>query len=914
MVAPDGNRSAIGRGITTRRALAVERIAFGDGTFGYATDGTPVDCVRLAGLGLIEGWTPELVVSGINHGSNLGDDVTYSGTVAAAMEGLLLGLPAIAVSQQSESREMDFRLGVDFVFDVAARFVARLVEELEEVPLPPSTLLNVNVPGGRAARRRGRAAGQADLPRPAARAGGRWGRPARRTYFIYGTEPGYEDEPGTDLVAVASGHVAVTPVHLDLTHHDGIGPLSTADLARLLAPAAAGGRVTLDTAAGCCEGGGPHQRAEGLSMPARPLRTSRWAPVAVALFCTIILLPILAPPAGAATAKKRCKAGQVALRYVAARHKKPTLLCVRKVAVGRTPAAAAVAVERMVGAGKLLPKSSRKLLSRFPRKLERAFARAREAQVRQGATAKAAASRPGDPVTTSTSSVIAPAADQAGEGTAGSTSTTQTTEGAERSTVRYTHSSTSRHTVFGPKCPDYDGNVVTKLVDVDTDIHAIEQRGKRTIVETEYRDTATVTGGFNDDMALRAPLHLEVELVVVTRTRVEIAATHKVISSSSSDPQRVGLQTEIGESVLKDPAGSLQDPLKVVMDMTLSGGGAVKLEDFAADGGSFFLLMVGTTWFTEIGAMNGFVATLKNMVEFACVSAEAVPSALTLGKGKSGDVTVTVRGLDDHRPLPSNAQDQVRSGDVTIAPLADRDIRGPATGTVFHVTNVGGGKGEVTVGMVSRRGSAPTVAVPITPPGCGASTRAAMLRQAVSCTGKLAGTFSATADLRAGPGGIPVDVTMSGSVVLKPIPSPFPAFPGVVAPTYYGVESGSFHYHASGTLPGGCQLLADGPVDLLFDATNQRANVLTLTAGPPATYTIALAPPMSAMVPGTIAQCPNPDEDHAITWGVSAGVPALIWSPAELALGPNGEAAGTNAGVATGGAAQQTWVWDLQPQ
>jgi 5'-nucleotidase len=239
VVAPDGNRSAVGRGITVRRALAVERLDFGDGTHGFATDGTPVDCVRLANLGLVgTDWRPEVVVSGINHGGNLGDDVTYSGTVAAAMEGLLLGLPAIAVSQQSEKGEMDFLHGEHFVFDHAARFTARVVAELQHVPLPPSTLLNVNVPAG--------------VPHgvEVARLGKRVYRdkldpaegddPAhsRRTYFIYGAEPGYEDEPGTDLVAVAAGKIAVTPMHLDLTHHDGIGPLSTADLARLLAPAA----------------------------------------------------------------------------------------------------------------------------------------------------------------------------------------------------------------------------------------------------------------------------------------------------------------------------------------------------------------------------------------------------------------------------------------------------------------------------------------------------------------------------------------------------------------------------------------------------------------------------------------------------------------------------------------------------
>jgi 5'-nucleotidase len=237
VIAPDGNRSAIGRGITTRRALSVQRVDFGDGTHGFATDGTPVDCVRLASLGLVEDWYPELVVSGINHGANLGDDVTYSGTVAAAMEGLVLGLPAIAVSQQSLKREMDFRLGHRFDFDEAARFTARLVEEVEQVPLPPSTLLNINVPAGdasgvdvaRLGKRiyRDRLESQGDDPAT-----------GRRMFFIYGAEPDFEDEAGTDLAAVAAGRIAVTPLHLDLTHHEGLGPLSEAELQRLLAPAA----------------------------------------------------------------------------------------------------------------------------------------------------------------------------------------------------------------------------------------------------------------------------------------------------------------------------------------------------------------------------------------------------------------------------------------------------------------------------------------------------------------------------------------------------------------------------------------------------------------------------------------------------------------------------------------------------
>src|SRR6478672_305369 len=117
VIAPDGNRSAMARSITTSRPLWVQEVDFEDGTHGYATDGTPVDCVRLANLGLVEGFRAELIVSGINHGANLGDDITYSGTVAAAFEGIVLGLPAIAVSQQSAAREMDFRLSDSFDFE-----------------------------------------------------------------------------------------------------------------------------------------------------------------------------------------------------------------------------------------------------------------------------------------------------------------------------------------------------------------------------------------------------------------------------------------------------------------------------------------------------------------------------------------------------------------------------------------------------------------------------------------------------------------------------------------------------------------------------------------------------------------------------------------------------------------------------
>src|SRR6476646_6861057 len=124
VIAPDSNRSATARSITTRRPLWVEEVEFGDGTSGFATDGTPVDCVRFATLGLI-GFQPELIVSGIKHGANLGDDITYSGTVAAALEGIVLGIPAIAISQQTRRGEMDFHHHGAFNFDSVAAFAAR---------------------------------------------------------------------------------------------------------------------------------------------------------------------------------------------------------------------------------------------------------------------------------------------------------------------------------------------------------------------------------------------------------------------------------------------------------------------------------------------------------------------------------------------------------------------------------------------------------------------------------------------------------------------------------------------------------------------------------------------------------------------------------------------------------------------
>jgi 5'-nucleotidase len=239
VIAPDSNRSATARSITIRHPLWVEEVQFGDGTMGFATDGTPVDCVRFATLGLIE-FEPELIVSGINHGANLGDDITYSGTVAAAFEGVVLGVPAIAVSQQADHGEMDFRAGRGWEredFEQVAAFVARLVEGLEGVPIPDATLLNVNAPAGEARGVRACRLGKRDYRDQMELTEEEGGR---RRYRIYSEEPSYHREDGTDFAAIAEHCIAVTPLHFDLTDQAGIEQLAGFDLEGLLRPAASG--------------------------------------------------------------------------------------------------------------------------------------------------------------------------------------------------------------------------------------------------------------------------------------------------------------------------------------------------------------------------------------------------------------------------------------------------------------------------------------------------------------------------------------------------------------------------------------------------------------------------------------------------------------------------------------------------
>ena len=235
VIAPDSNRSATARSITTRSPLWVEEIEFGDGSTGFATDGTPVDCVRFAELGLI-GERPELIVSGINHGSNLGDDITYSGTVAAALEGIVLDIPAIAISQSAGSGEEGYPWGRQFDFSASAAFSAELVKRVAQDPLPADTLLNVNCPAAAPSGIEVTHLGKR-LYNDEMRLVDEDDETGKRRYQIYGFEPSFEDEPGSDLSAIARERISVTPVHFDLTDRPSLDRLKKWDFEGMLATA-----------------------------------------------------------------------------------------------------------------------------------------------------------------------------------------------------------------------------------------------------------------------------------------------------------------------------------------------------------------------------------------------------------------------------------------------------------------------------------------------------------------------------------------------------------------------------------------------------------------------------------------------------------------------------------------------------
>jgi len=211
VVAPDRNRSAASNSLTITSPLRVSEV----GENRYSVNGTPSDCVHLALTGLLD-YEPDLVVSGINHGANLGDDVIYSGTVAAAMEGRFLGLPTIAVSLVGHKLTY---------FDTAGRVVSDMVQKLDTSALSSDVILNVNVPdrpfedltGVRAAR-----LGFRHKSEPVVRSKD----PHGRTIFWVGPAgKGQDSGDGTDFHAIEHGAVSVTPIKVDLTRHDSLPQL-----------------------------------------------------------------------------------------------------------------------------------------------------------------------------------------------------------------------------------------------------------------------------------------------------------------------------------------------------------------------------------------------------------------------------------------------------------------------------------------------------------------------------------------------------------------------------------------------------------------------------------------------------------------------------------------------------------------
>lgn len=205
VVAPDREQSACGHSLTLHRPLRMAQLRPG----WYSVDGTPTDCVNLAVLWLLKEEGVDLVVSGINAGLNLGDDVTYSGTVSAALEAHLLGLPALAFSQQLDG---------EVSFAESGRLAAGIVERLLREEVPARLLFNVNIPAGRPRGVRLTKLGRRIYEQVVVERGD----PRGRRYFWIGGSPRWKEEEGSDQAAVSAGSVSVTPLRLDLTDYAGL--------------------------------------------------------------------------------------------------------------------------------------------------------------------------------------------------------------------------------------------------------------------------------------------------------------------------------------------------------------------------------------------------------------------------------------------------------------------------------------------------------------------------------------------------------------------------------------------------------------------------------------------------------------------------------------------------------------------
>lgn len=222
LVAPDRERTAVSHAITLHQPLRAERVAENGGPAAYAVNGTPADCVKLALLDLL-GRKPDLVISGLNKGANVGVNILYSGTVAAAREAALRGIPAIAAS---------IALGAPYPPERAAAFIARLVSLLARRPLPPRTLLNVNFPAvpweeiaGVQPSRQGLALFPEYVEKRL--------DPRQQPYYWQGADPQtFEEDPEADGAALCRRFIVVTPISCDATDYRLLSELGSWDLGR----------------------------------------------------------------------------------------------------------------------------------------------------------------------------------------------------------------------------------------------------------------------------------------------------------------------------------------------------------------------------------------------------------------------------------------------------------------------------------------------------------------------------------------------------------------------------------------------------------------------------------------------------------------------------------------------------------
>ncbi|MCA0458060.1 MAG: 5'/3'-nucleotidase SurE [Chloroflexi bacterium] len=217
VIAPATNQSSSGHKKTLFTDIPISTATLADGSSATAVSGSPADCVAVAALGVLK-WPPKIVVSGINRGGNMGQDITYSGTVTAALEGAIFGVPALAVSLDKR----DANTVEDYA--LAAQLAVTVARQVMERGLPPMTILNLNVPAGTTTK------------------GLRLTRQGARLYHdvlertgdvlrIGGPEPsGLFEQAGTDLWAVHRGYASLTPIHLDMTAHHFIADLAAWDI------------------------------------------------------------------------------------------------------------------------------------------------------------------------------------------------------------------------------------------------------------------------------------------------------------------------------------------------------------------------------------------------------------------------------------------------------------------------------------------------------------------------------------------------------------------------------------------------------------------------------------------------------------------------------------------------------------